>query len=383
MVGKPKPNAKPPPKTNASRPTKMACHGPAECRGKEQRMCLRLEKEGKCEWAPFKSGRYECRGAAECVGKPGPVCQRMMKQEGKCKWKMITEDDMAPGECVGKRGQPECDDKDRNTCAQLMRERKCIWIKGKKDSKTPKGTCLGVAECENKPRRTCVRMIKQEGKKCRWKPNPANEVKTSLTLKNVKLSKMNKKQQKALKTKLEDTIAKKVPCDDCVNATLSEGSIKVDASIDMEEKFGIMEAESEAEGKPLNLVEEMQSLKSALSEEVGSGETSAEILTAATEVEGVKEAADGEITLDEAKTEVVAESVTQAPMVVEDDAPDPSPAPSPTPTGPEPAPEPAPSPTPSSSSSDSEDENKVVDGTVPQNAFASLVITSVTAMMLQ
>ena len=108
-------------------------------------------------------------------------------------------------------------------------------------------------------------------------------------------------------------------------------------------------------------------------------ETSAEILTAATEVEGVKEAADGEITLDEAKTDVVAESVTQAPLVVEDDAPDPSPAPSPT----EPAPEPAPSPTPSSSSSDSADENKVVDGTAPQNAFVSLVITSVTAMMLQ
>merc|ERR1711907_410421 len=131
-------------------------------------------------------------------------------------------------------------------CKQLQREKKCAWVPAPSERKTPTGKCLGPAECQNKPRRVCHRMRLQEGKACRYKPAPENEVKVDMTLKNVKLKKLDEKAQGELKDTLSKMIAEKADVDDtAVNVTLSEGSIKVSAVIDMEEKIGLMEAANE------------------------------------------------------------------------------------------------------------------------------------------
>jgi len=358
---------KPAPPKKGQNTTRLAmeCQGKAECRGKEMQVCLRFEKEGKCEWAPKgmkaeEEGPGECDGPAECSGKSMAMCKQMQKQSGKCKWKKLTEADMIPGECAGKRGQAECDDKDKATCKQLQRERKCAWVPAPSERKTPTGKCLGPGECARKPRRTCHRMHKQEGK-CKWKPAPENEVKVKMTLKNVKLSKMDAKTKEDLKENLEKKIADKAGVDDtAVEVTLSEGSVKIDAVIDMEEKIGLMEAANE--GKEVDLVSEMKAMKSEVQGEVGSSAATQELLVTATETEGVKDAADGEIEATAAETFVTAEAATKAPTV-EEEVSDASPGEVATTTaGP---------------------DHHVVAAAVHQNAFVSLVIVSMAAAMLQ
>jgi len=372
------------PRGNTSRPLAMACQGKPECKGKEVNICLRLEREGKCEWAPKEEikGPGECDGPAECARKDQPTCMRLQR-EGKCKWKVLKAKDLVPGECVGKRGQPECDDKDKITCRQLVADRKCLWVPAPSERKTPTGTCLGPAECENKPRRTCHRLRLQEGKDCRYKPAPENEVKVKMTLKNIKLSKMDKKSQEELTDKLASKIAEKADVDStAVNVTLTEGSIKVDATIDMEEKIGIMEAENE--GKEIDLVGEMKTLKSEVQAEVGSADTAQEVLKVASEVEGVKEAAEGEVTISEPETEVTAEAATKAPQVITDE---PLPAPSPSPPSPSPSPgsgSPAPAPAPEPAGTEaSEGGAGEISTAVHENTFTALLLGTVAAIMMQ
>merc|ERR1719252_388162 len=100
---------------------------------------------------------------------------------------------------------------------------------------------MGPAECENKPRRVCHH-LRLQGKNCRYKPAPENEVKVGMTIKNVRLSKMDDTTKKELKGKVATKIAEKADVDKyAVEVTLSEGSVKVDATIDMEERIGLME----------------------------------------------------------------------------------------------------------------------------------------------
>jgi len=357
-----------PPKGNASRPLKMVCKGKAECKGKEMNVCLRLEKEGTCEWGPLVEvgGKGECDGAAECAGKNQLQCKQLQR-EGKCKWKILSAKDLVPGECVGKRGQAECDDKDKTTCKQLQKERKCKWLPAPSERRTPTGTCMGPAECENKPRRVCHRLRLQEGKNCRYKPAPENEVKVGMTIKNVKLSKMDDAAKKELKGKVATKIAETADVDEyAVEVTLSEGSVKVDATIDMEEQIGLMEAENEGTG--VNLVIAMEAIKNGVQAQVGSSDTAAAILETANEVEGVKDAAEGEITISAPTTEIVAEAATKAPGSPWSQKPSPSP----------------PSLAPTSSTTSEPDVADIpVSASVHANAFASLVIGAVAAVMMQ
>jgi hypothetical protein len=159
----------------------------------------------------------------------------------------------------------------------------------------------------------------------------------------------------------------------CLGRRLSEGApgINVDAVIDMEEQIGLMEAESE--GKEVDLVSEMKAIKSEVQEEVGSAEAANEVLQAAVEVEGVKDAAAGEITISEPETEVTAEAATKAPEVITD-APAPAPAPEP---------EPAPSPGTETSAEPGKKADQAVDASVHKNAFTSLVLGTVAVVLMQ
>jgi hypothetical protein len=393
----------PTPKGNASKPMKMVCKGKAECKGKEMNICLRLEREGKCEWAPLElalekpldwvEGPGECDGPAECARKDQATCKQMQKQEGKCKWKILKEADLAPGECVGKRGQPECDDKDKITCKQLQSEQKCKWLPAPSERRTPSGKCMGEPECIGKSRRTCHRMRMQEGK-CRYKPAPENEVKVGMKLNNVDPCKMNGETLEKVKGNVATQLAKKVEVEaydvnvtlsatreedqKCLGRRLSEGSpgIRVDAVIDMEEQIALMEAENE--GKEVDLVKEMQAIKSEVQEEVGDAEAAHEVLQAAVEVEGFKDAAAGVITVSAPETGVTAEAATKAPTVITD-GPSPSPG-----SGPSPSPKPAPAPAPSPSTEPSAESGgkAEVAASVPKNAFTSLVLATIAVVIM-
>jgi hypothetical protein len=377
----------PTPNRNTSKPMKMVCKGKAECKGKEMNICLRLEREGKCEWGPtdWVEGPGECDGPAECARKDQATCKRMEK----CKWKVLKEADLVPGECVGKRGQPECDDKDKITCKQLQKEKKCKWLPAPSERKTPSGKCSGAPECIGKPRRTCHRMRMQEGK-CRYKPAPENEVKVGMKLKNVNPCELNGDAKEKLKGAVADQIAKKVEVESydvnvtlsatrkedekCLGRRLSEDApgINVDATIDMEEQIGLMEAENE--GKEVDLVSEMKAIKNEVQEDVGSAEAANEVLQAAVEVEGVKEAAAGEITISEPETEVTAEAATKAPEVITN---------APSPSAPAPAPEPEPAPSPGTETGAEPGKKAEVDTSVHKNAFTSLVLGTVAVVPMQ
>jgi len=273
-------------------------------------VCQRLKKEGKCEWArsqKSKSGPGECAGPAECSGKDFASCQQMQKHEGKCKWEFFKAGEVVPGECVGKA---ECDDKPKNTCRQLRREGKCAWVPAPKDRRTPTGDCLGQAECLGKTRRICHRMRQEEGK-CHWKPAPENEVKVEVTIKNVDFNKMDSESKEELNDALQSTIADKAGVDEtAVNITLSAGSVKVSAAIDLEEKIGIMEGESE--GEDVDLLAEMNSLKDQVQNELKTGDTKQEILTVASTVEGVEQATTGELAVTDPETSVTAQATSLA-----------------------------------------------------------------------
>jgi hypothetical protein len=230
----------------------------------------------------------------------------------------------------------------------------------------------------------------QEGK-CRYKPAPENEVKVGMKLKNVNPCELNAESTEKLKGAVADKIAQKVEVESydvnvtlsatrkedekCLGRRLSEGApgINVDAVIDMEEQIGLMEAENE--GKEVDLVSEMKAIKSEVQEEVGSAEAANEVLQAAVEVEGVKDAAAGEITISEPETEVTAEAATKAPEVLSD-APSPSPG-----SDPSPAPEPEPAPSPGAEPGKQAD--MAVDASVHKNAFTSLVLGTVAVVLMQ
>jgi len=237
------------------------------------------------------------------------MCDQL-KREGKCKWEYI-KNASAPGECVGKRGQPECDDKDRNTCRQLAREGKCKWLPAPKNRKTPTGECLGIAECIGKTRRVCHRMRKQEGK-CHFKPAPENTIEVNTTIKNVKLKEMDEPSKEELKESVQETIADAANEEpEAVTVILSEGSVIVSAVLDLEERIGIMEGEKE--GENVNLVTEMESLKDAVQKDLEKDSVKTSILTSAQNNEGVKQASEGEITITDMEASATAPAATKAP----------------------------------------------------------------------
>ena len=305
----------------------------------------------------------ECVGPAECMGKGKNECDRMKKQEGKCKWEYMKGNQTAPGECVGKRGQPECDDKDKNTCRMLAREGKCKWLPSPKNRKTPTGECLGEAECIGKTRRVCHRMRQQEGK-CRYKPAPENTVEVNTTIKGVNLNEMDEASKEELKKDVQETVAKAADEEpEAVNVTLAAGSVIVTAIVDLEERIGIMEGEKE--GQNVNLVEEMKAVKSAVQQDVAKGEVKNDILTKAKNNEGVKNAAAGEITITDVEATMTAPAATKAPT----EAPDPSTSAAP------------------ATSLDSEaddanqgnDQGEAVSGTEQRSAIASTLVGSLIA----
>merc|ERR1719453_631882 len=169
---------------------------------------------------------------------------------------------------------------------------------------------------------------------------------------------MNDDAKEKLKSKVAELIAAKVEVEtyevnvtlsaareadkECMRRRLQEGEepgINVDATIDMEEQMAAMEAENE--GAEVDLVSEMTAIKNEVQAEVGSDAVANEVLAEAVEIEGVKDAAEGDITISEPETEVTAEAATKAPdSDVLTDAPAPSPGSSPAEA---PAPEPSPS----------------------------------------
>merc|ERR1719161_84591 len=117
--------------------------------------------------------------------------------------------------------------------------------------------------------------------KCRYKPAPENEVKVDMTLKNVDLNKMDEAGKEELRGTMQEKIAENADVDDdAVVVTLEQGSVKVSASIDLEERIGIMEAENE--GAEIDLVKEMESIKDVVQEDMTKEDTTKELLTAAT-----------------------------------------------------------------------------------------------------
>merc|ERR1712196_392852 len=256
----------------------------------------------------------------------------MGKREGKCKWEYIKEGDDAPGECIGNRGQAECDDKDKNTCRQLKREGKCKWLLSPKDRKTPTGTCLGEAECIGKTRRVCHRFRMQEGK-CKWKPDPANEVTIKTTVQGFDCTSQSETKIKAIEKKLAKTIADKAVGGDETAVVLktSCGSIKVEATIDLEERIGIMEAENE--GQNVNLVEEMKAIKDEVATDLEKDDMKKNIVQDVASLGGVSAS---DLTVTETETGTNGVAATKAPETME---------PSPGPGGaPSPGSSPAPSP---------------------------------------
>jgi len=218
-------------------------------------------------------------------------------------------------------------------------------------------------------------MKHQEGK-CRYKPAPENEVNLKMTIKNVDLNKMDETGKNELKSSLQKEIAKKADVDDdAVVVTLEQGSVKVSAAIDLEERIGIMEAENE--GKEINLVKEMESIKEVVQDDMKKEDTTKELLTTATKVESVQQAADGDITLDAPETSIVAEAATKAPEIVTP-APSPSEAEAFTDAG---------STTPSPSTGNGADTGDVQEGvskaTMRNSGFVSLLIASAVAVLSQ
>jgi len=114
-----------------------------------------------------------------------------------------------------------------------------------------------------------------------------------------------------LRAALQTTIADKAAVDEtAVNVTLTAGSVKVSAVIDLEERIGIMEGESE--GQDLDLMHEMESLKDEVQNELETGDAKTEMLTVASSVEGVQLAAEGEITITDPETSSTASMTSTA-----------------------------------------------------------------------
>jgi len=234
-------------------------------------------------------------------------------------------------------------------------------------------------------------MKHQEGK-CKYKPAPENEVKVDMTIKNVDLDKMDEEAKTELRTTFKKKIAANLDLDDdAVVVTLEKGSVKVMASIDLEEKIGIMEAENE--GEEIDLVKEMEAIKEVAQEDMKKDGVQQELLTAATTLESVQQAAEGEISISKPETAAVAEAATKAPEIVteaptfeSDDSASPTPSSAPTPSG---SPTPAAAPTPAGPTEPPCEVNctsrkeVVSKAAVYDSGFVSLLIGSTLVVLLQ
>merc|ERR1711937_1114222 len=286
-----------------------------------------------------------------------------------CKWEYISEEEAdAPGECIGKRYEAECDDKDKNTCRQLAREGKCKWLLSPKNRKTPTGDCLGQAECIGKSRRICHRFRALEGK-CKWKPAPENEVTLETKVDGIppekcESMKKNEAEMKKFEKGLIKTIAEKATDGDetAVVVETECGSIKVKATLDLEERIGIMEAEKE--GQDVDLVKEKEDVKKGILKEVAT-------------IEGVNM---DDITITDTKTGTNAAAATKAPSV------EPSPAPSPSGGMDDPSPAPSPSaegdattsaPSAADDASEGGSDQQVVSAAIYHNVFASALVGTI------
>jgi hypothetical protein len=230
-------------------------------------------------------------------------------------------------------------------------------------------------------------MRQQEGK-CYFKPAPENTVEINTTLKGVNLAEMDQQSQANLEKEIQDTVAEAADEEpEAVNVTLTAGSVIISAVIDLEERIGIMEGEKE--GQDVNLVKEMESLKGAVQKDLGKSDVKKEILTKAKNIEGVQQAAGGEITITDIETSLTASAATKAPTQapasttpgapsesVQEREVDDSVGSQTTSTTP-----------PASSESKQEEEegeeDKAVSAAVHHNAFAAVLVGSAVAAVLQ
>lgn len=169
-------------------------------------------------------------------------------------------------------------------------------------------------------------MRKQEGK-CRFKPAPENTIEVNTTFPDVNLTEMDLDAQEQLMADVQEIVADTANEEpEAVEVTLSakpgevnrlrlrrlsEGGVIVSAVLDLEERIGIMEGEQE--GQDVDLVQEMDSLKAAVKNDLGKSSVKNEILTKAKNNEGMQAAASGEITMTDLEAEMTAESATKAP----------------------------------------------------------------------
>merc|ERR1712224_190579 len=137
--------------------------------------------------------------------------------------------------------------------------------------------------------------------------------------------------------------------------------IKVKATLDLEERIGIMEAEKE--GQDVDLVKEMEAVKGEVQKDL--------------EIEGVNM---DDITITDTKTGTNAAAATKAPSV------EPSPAPSPSGGMDDPSPAPSPSaegdattsaPSAADDASEGGSDQQVVSAAIYHNVFASALVGTI------
>lgn len=152
------------------------------------------------------------------------------------------------------------------------------------------------------------------------------------------------------------------------------GSIKVKATLDLEERIGIMEAEKE--GQDIDLVKEMEAVKGEVQKDLEKEDVKKGILKEVATIEGVNM---DDITITDTKTGTNAAAATKAPSV------EPSPAPSPGTDDPSPAPSPesgvsttsAPSAEDDASEGASDPDQQVVSAAIYHNVFASALVGTI------
>jgi len=165
----------------------------------------------------------------------------------------------------------------------------------------PKGVCSGAAECFGKDAETCARMQKQEGKCTFADGKRFKKVKASIkmTIKNVNFNKLDKDAKDDLKTGLQTKFAKKADvAKEKVTVELSAGSVKVDVQIDITDKLAT--AQSGSGSASADIVQDMK-------QSLATDDVQRELLTVVKSIDGVKQAADGEIDMTKPETGVTAE----------------------------------------------------------------------------
>jgi len=263
-------------------------------------------------------------------------------------------------------------------------------------------------------------MRHQEGK-CKYKPAPENTVEVETKLGGVCLKDLDGPTEDQVKKDTGDALLEAAELeddpdavevsleDDCVGARrllsqmdarrkLSKSGVIVKGVLDLEEKIGIMEGEQEEAGGNVDLVKEMDSLKVAVQKDVSKSSVQKKILTKAKNNKGVKEAAQGEITLTAVEAEMTTQSATKAPTeaptmppsaeklagsdtsTASPDASSDSGADDDTSTGLSPTPAPD---ADDSGTDDSAPDGDAVDAVVSINAFSGMLYGTVVAMLMQ